>query len=203
MRQIGRRGSSARVGVLGAMLVSVALFGMMLAPALASAIVDGTTTPKAAPAPVNTAAPTLTGTPALGQTLTCSTGTWANNPTSFSYSWLRSGVPIAGQAGSTYVVQGADEGHVISCQVTAGNGGGDYTITGLPSGSYKVVFSTYSESLNYLTQYYNGKSALGEATPVPVTAPSTTGAINAELHAGGQVSGYVTDSSTHAPIEDV
>ncbi len=162
-----------------------------------------TTTPKAAPAPVNTAAPTLTGTPALGQTLTCSTGTWANNPTSFSYSWLRSGVPIAGQAGSTYVVQGADEGHVISCQVTAGNGGGDYTITGLPSGSYKVVFSTYSESLNYLTQYYNGKSALGEATPVPVTAPSTTGAINAELHAGGQVSGYVTDSSTHAPIEDV
>ncbi len=202
MRHIGRRGSSAR-GVLGAMLVTIALVGIMLALALASAIADGTTTPKAAPAPVNTAAPTLIGTPALGQTLTCSTGTWANNPTSFSYTWLRSGVPIAGQAGSTYVVQAADQGHTISCQVTAGNGGGDYTITGLPSGSYKVEFSTYSESLNYLTQYYNAKSAPGEATPVPVTASSTTGGINAELHAGGQVSGRVTDSSTHAPIEDV
>jgi hypothetical protein len=201
MRHTDRRGSSARVGVRGVILVTIALFGMMLAPTLASALEEVTTT-KAALAPVNTAAPTLTGAPALGQTLTCSTGTWANNPTSFSYGWLRSGVPIAGQTGSTYVVQAADEGHTISCQVTAGNGGGSYTITGLATGSYKIDFFP-EEGVNELSQYYNGKSTEAEATPVAVTAPTTTAGVNAELHGGGQISGRVTAAATHAPLQNV
>ena len=200
MRHIDRRGSSTRIGVLGAMLVSIALLSMMLAPALASAIEEAPTPTKAALAPVNTAAPVLTGTPALGQALNCSTGTWANNPTSFSYAWLRSGVPIAGQAGNAYVVQAADEGHTISCQVTAGNGGGTYTISGLANGSYKVGFYPEDESLNYLYQYYNGKSTEAEGTAVSVTAPATTEGVNAELHAGGQISGRVTAAATHAPV---
>jgi hypothetical protein len=202
MLHMGRRGGSARAGVVGAILVSIALFGMMLTPALASAEEEVAPAVKAALAPVNTAAPTLTGTPALGQTLTCSTGTWANNPTSFSYVWLRSGVAIAGQTGSTYVVQAADEGHTISCQVTAGNGGGSYTITGLATGSYKIHFRS-EEGVNYLSQYYNGKPAETEATPVAVTAPATTEGVNAELHAGGQISGRVIAAATHAPLANV
>jgi hypothetical protein len=185
------------------MLVMIALFGMMLAPALASALEEVTPTTKAALAPVNTAAPTLTGTAALGQTLTCSTGTWANNPTGFSYTWLRSGVPIGGQAGNTYVVQAADQGHTISCQVTAGNGGGTYTIQGLASGSYKVGFYADEEGLNYLYQYYNGKSTEAEGTPVSVTVPATTEGVNAALQAGGQISGRVTASATHAPVASI
>jgi hypothetical protein len=200
MRHIGRRGISTRKGVRGAMLVSIALFGMMLAPALASAIEEEATPTKAALAPVNTAAPVLTGTPALGQTLSCSTGTWANSPTSFSYAWLRSGVPIAGQVAGNYVVQAADEGHTISCQVTAGNGGGTYTISGLANGSYKVGFYPEDEDLNYLYQYYNGKPTEAEGIAVSVTAPATTEGVNAELHAAGQISGRVTAAATHAPV---
>jgi Carboxypeptidase regulatory-like domain len=204
MRHIGRRGSTTRAGVRGAMLVSIALFGMMLAPGLAAAIVGPDMTPVvSAPAPVGTGAPTLSGTPALGQTLTCSTGTWANSPTSFSYVWLRSGVPIAGQTGGTYVVQPGDEGHAISCQVTASNGGGNYTIVGLPSGSYKVIFSAGSEAGNYLTQAYNDKPLFSEGAAVPVTAPNATGGINAELHAGGQISGRVVDAATKTPLSGI
>ncbi len=203
MRHIGRRGGSTRIGIRGAMLVTIALFGLMLMPTLASAIEEVTPTAKAALVPVNSTAPTLTGTPVLGQTLSCSTGTWANNPTSFSYTWLRSGVPIAGQAGSTYVVQAADQGHTISCQVTAGNGGGTYTISGLASGSYKVGFYAEDEGFNYLYQYYNGKSTETEGTPVSVTVPATTEGVNAELHAGGQISGRVTAAATHAPVASV
>jgi hypothetical protein len=204
MWQIGRRGISARVGVRGAMLVTIALFGLMLVPALALGIAEEG--PIVAPktlAPVNTAPPTLTGTPALGQTLTCSTGTWANSPTSFSYAWLRSGVPIAGQTTNKYVVQAADEGHAISCQVTAGNGGGSYTITGLATGSYKVGFYSEREAgTNYLDQFFNGKGTDAEATPVAVTAPATTQGVNAELHAGGAIGGRVTVAATHAPAID-
>jgi hypothetical protein len=202
MRQTGKRGSSTRIGTRGAILIMIALLGMMLAPPLAAAIVGPIKAP-AALAPVNTAAPTLTGTPALGQTLTCTTGTWANAPTSFSYTWLRSGVPIAGQAGSTYVVQAADQGHTVSCQVTAGNGGGDYTISGLASGSYKVDFFAEQEGLNYLTQYFSGKTAYKEANLVSVTVPGATGGVNAAMAAGGQISGRVTSAATHAAIADV
>jgi Carboxypeptidase regulatory-like domain len=205
MRHIGRRGTSTRVGVRGAMLVTIALFGLMMVPALALGIEEGgpITAPKAL-APVNTAAPTLTGTPALGQTLTCSTGTWANSPTSFSYAWLRSGVPIAGQTASKYVVQAVDQGHTISCQVTAGNGGGSYTITGLASGSYKVAFYSEQEGgTNYLDQFYNGKGTETEATPVAVTVPAATEGVNAELHAGGEITGRVTAAATHAPLAGV
>jgi len=74
--------------------------------------------------PANTGAPALTGTAAVGKVLSCSTGSWANNPTSLSYRWLRNGVAIAGQTANTYTVQGADAGKGIACEVTAGNGAG-------------------------------------------------------------------------------
>ena len=193
---------SMRAGILGIAAIMAALLAMALAPGLARAL-PPPATPVAPPAPVNTTAPTLTGTPALGQTLTCSTGTWGNSPTNFSYTWLRGGTPIAGQAGSTYVVQAADQGHAIACKVTAANVGGNYTITGLPSGSYKVSFFADQEGLNYLTQYFSGKASYKEANLVSVTVPAATGGVNAELHTGGQITGRVTGASTHAALANV
>lgn len=75
----------------------------------------------------NTVLPAITGTVQIGQTLTCSTGTWTNPggvtpaiPQTFTYRWRRNGVDIAGAAAgnSTYVVQTADANTVLSCRVT-------------------------------------------------------------------------------------
>ncbi|HEY5045891.1 MAG TPA: carboxypeptidase-like regulatory domain-containing protein, partial [Solirubrobacteraceae bacterium] len=77
--------------------------------------------------PASTAAPTLTGTAAVGQTLSCSQGSWSHEPTYLLYQWSRNGTAITGQAGSTYVLQAADQGHSITCSVTAGNGAGAAT----------------------------------------------------------------------------
>jgi hypothetical protein len=74
--------------------------------------------------PASTAAPTLTGTAIAGDVLTCSQGTWSHEPTYLVYQWLRNGTVITGQAGSTYTLQVADEGHSVTCSVTAGNGAG-------------------------------------------------------------------------------
>lgn len=66
------------------------------------------------------------------------------------------------------------------CEST--NASGEYTVSGLPSGSYKVEFSPSSTSAgNYITQYYDGKSSLAAADSIPVTAPATTSGIDAKL----------------------
>jgi hypothetical protein len=72
--------------------------------------------------PADPGAPAVSGTPAAGQTLTCERGSWTGIGTlSFTQQWLRDGVAIAGATGSTYVVEAADEGHELSCEVTATN----------------------------------------------------------------------------------
>ncbi len=140
------------------------------------------------PRPVDTEAPKLAGTPLVGRTLSCSQGAWEGSPTGYTYTWLRNGSPMAGQTGNTYVVQIADWGASISCQVTASNGGGEYMIGGLPSGSYSVEFSRGAGGGNYERQSYSGP-------PVSVTPPGTTSGINVAMSAGGQITGKVTSAS--------
>jgi hypothetical protein len=84
--------------------------------------IDAALVPKA---PANTAAPVASGTPAMGQTLSCSTGSWTGSPTpTYTYAWLRDGVAIAGAGGSTYVVGATDVGNGLTCEVTAINSSG-------------------------------------------------------------------------------
>ncbi len=76
-------------------------------------------------APVNTAAPVASGTPAAGQTVSCSSGSWTGSPApSYAYAWLRDGVPIPAATASAYVVQAADVGNGLTCKVTAANRSG-------------------------------------------------------------------------------
>jgi Ca2+-binding RTX toxin-like protein len=85
---------------------------------------SGGTPPPVAPA--NTAAPQISGTVAVGQTVTCSQGTWAgSDPITYTYTWLRDGTAVAGpQAGATYAVVAADAGHQLVCRVGASNSAG-------------------------------------------------------------------------------
>lgn len=74
--------------------------------------------------PENLTKPEITGTPAVGKVLTCSTGTWTENPTSYTYQWLRNKEGVGGATASTHTVVSEDEGKSLSCQVTAGNASG-------------------------------------------------------------------------------
>lgn len=74
--------------------------------------------------PVNTAAPVISGTATIGQTLAVSAGTWSNSPTGYAYQWKRDGSNISGATSSTYVLVTADGGTTVSCVVTATNASG-------------------------------------------------------------------------------
>ena len=75
-------------------------------------------------APVNTAVPVISGTPEVGQELTCSDGEWSGDPDSFSRVWQRDGVTIDGATSTSYVVTSDDAGTDLSCAVTAYNQAG-------------------------------------------------------------------------------
>lgn len=78
-----------------------------------------------ASAPVNTAAPVISGATDLGAVLTATNGTWSGYPApSFARQWQRNGVNIAGATAGTYTVAVADSGATITCVVTATNAGG-------------------------------------------------------------------------------
>jgi sugar lactone lactonase YvrE len=64
-------------------------------------------------------APTISGTPTVGATLTADAGTWTPTPDSFTYQWLRNDVAIDGATQSTYVVTHDDADQLLSVSVTA------------------------------------------------------------------------------------
>jgi hypothetical protein len=80
----------------------------------------------------NLVAPTISGTAAVGSTLTATRGTWY--PTAlveFRYQWLRGGSPVEGATQQSYVVREADSGFPISVQVIAVNQGATESATSL------------------------------------------------------------------------
>lgn len=123
-----------------------------------------------------------------------------------------SGVVTSAADGSS--IEGIDvcalpvgDGDYGGCEST--NASGEYTISGLPNGSYDVMFfaSEVCKSTcphqNYITQYYSGKPTRGDAEPVPVTTGNTTSAIDAQMVIGGQITGRVTNASSGDPIEGI
>lgn len=82
-------------------------------------------------APVNTALPTISGTTTVGDTLTAANGTWGTGgaAVAFTYQWLRDGAAIAGATADTYVLQAADQTHLISVTVTGTNTAGASSAT--------------------------------------------------------------------------
>jgi RHS repeat-associated protein len=90
----------------------------------------------------------------------------------------------------------------FSCAFT--EAGGAYEIGGLSTGSYRVHFipDESGPASNFVGQYYNGRSAVGEANPVAVTAGATTAGIDAALVGGGVIRGRISSAGTDSPLGD-
>jgi hypothetical protein len=112
--------------------------GSSSAESSATAVVTGSGSGQTG-APVNTVLPTISGTPARGQTLTATTGTWTGAATiTYTYQWLRCEttsvadcVDIAGATTRTHVVEADDLGFRLRIEVTARNSSGSDTVESL------------------------------------------------------------------------
>lgn len=82
--------------------------------------------------PIYLAAPVISGTPLVGDTVTASPGTWVEDdqgPPSFAYQWDRNGTPIASATTPSYTCTSLDGGQQLSVTVTATNATGTTSVT--------------------------------------------------------------------------
>ena len=96
---------------------------------------------------------TLTGTPEVGETLTCPTGTWSGTGTiTYAYQWKRDGSPIGGATASTYTLVAGDDETGVSCEVTATDDNGSTAgSSNAVSVTYPAASVTASDSLSVRT----------------------------------------------------
>ncbi len=102
------------------------------------------------PTPAISTSPLVTGNDAVAQTLSTTTGTWTNSPTSYSYKWQRCDnagancVAIGGATSSKYTLLSGDAGHEIRSLVLAQNANGPAAAGYTPSAATTVVVGTPS-----------------------------------------------------------
>ena len=109
---------------------------------------------------------------------------------------------LAPLSGVTISVYNAASTFLVS---TATNASGQYTVGGLPAGTYYL--KTYN-TLGYIDEVYNNvpcplgvcTSPGSTGTGVAVSVGGTTGGINIGLTAGAAISGSVTDASSGTPL---
>lgn len=93
--------------------------------------------------PTNLVAPTVTGTPSVGQVQTCSTGSWTGTPTSYSYQWFEYVASVwtalIGETANTYTPSGTG---TFRCEVVATNGVG--SSSAVASNSVNVTSGSWS-----------------------------------------------------------
>lgn len=112
------------------------------------------------PIPVNTVLPALSGTPQEGVELTCSTGTWDNSPSSYTYQWydVTAAAPIGGETTNAYTPDGSVVGHEILCLVTAHNSGGS---SDAEASNSDTVLAAEPPTLD-VAPYITGTAEVGE-----------------------------------------
>jgi len=117
-------------------------------------------------APVNTATPTISGTPLVGATLTGDPGNWTSSDVSYSYQWLRCDntgancAPISAATGASYGVIAADVSSTLRVSVAASNRRGSTSAT--------------SAATDVVTQAPSGPSAPSTPSGLSATNPTTS-----------------------------
>jgi hypothetical protein len=164
------------------MLFAVLTLGIVAIASLTALAGSGA----AATGPVNTAPPTIAGTPREGETLTADPGTWTGTaPIKYAFEWQRcsatgaSCAPISGATAKTYALTTADVGATLRAKVTATDSTGSTNAssvptaviahaapaTGCPSGSGTADVTAVSPPARLVLDEY-------QVTPTTVT-PST------------------------------
>ncbi len=167
--------------------------------------------------------PTITGTPAVGSTLTADPGLWGPAPVTLKYQWYRSGVLLLGANATTYAPKTADLGAVFTVKVTGSKAGfATFSRTSAPTapvvkgsliratpvitGTAKVgatltanpgAWGPAPVTLRY--QWYRSGSAITGATTATYSSTAPDAAKTLTVKVTASKSGFTTFARTSAP----
>lgn len=168
-----------------------------------------------------TPVPTISGTAAVGKTLTVVNGTWTPSNVSFTYQWYRSGTAISGATGSSYSPVAADVGYYLTVTEIASLTA--YTSTTVSSAATAAVLNQMTKAtptiagnttigsvltatpgswtpsattLSY--QWYRNGTAISGATATTYTLVTADDTTTITVTVTGTASGYDTASATSA-----
>jgi len=130
--------------------------------------------------------PTISGTVAVGYTLTANPGKWGPSGVTLKYQWYRNGTAISGASHATYVLTAADDGQAITVTV-AGSLSGYVSATNTSASVSTVqkipmyrLFNTVTGEHFYTASAYERdgliKSGIWNYEGIGWTAPSTSSA---------------------------
>ena len=111
------------------------------------------------------------------------------------------GAPVSGIRVFVDNYGGSGVNYVSTTESTT-DSNGNWSVIGLPTGTYQVEFVPPYPSI-YAFQYYDAATGENPPTPVTLTAGTTTSNIDAALTTGGQISGTVTNGITGGPAAGV
>jgi hypothetical protein len=149
-------------------------------------------TSSASTLPVNTTAPTVSGSAVVGQALNATSGSWSGTtPISYAYQWLRcnstggSCSSIAGATTSAYTSVTADVGSTLRAQVTASNSAGQATAQSAQTQVMQAAPSPSPSPGAGLANLWVGASGTcaRSASPVAYSAATSCGTFDAAYHA--------------------
>jgi hypothetical protein len=171
---------------------------------------------------LTTKTPTISGTAAVGKTLTAKSGTWGPGKVTLKYQWYRSGTAISRASSSTYRLVAADAGKKITVKVTGSRSG--YTTASKTSSATtigKVLTATPTPKISgtaavgkTLTakagtwgpgtvklkyQWYRNGAAISKATGKSYRLVSADRRKSITVKVTGSRSGYTSVSKSSAP----
>lgn len=129
-------------------------------------------------------------------------------------------LPVAAMAGSIAGTVTAENGgapiggvevcpkrqpYTVETDCTMTNGSGNYSLSGLPEGSYMLHFSAGPANLKYINEFYSDKRYYWEAEAdlVSVAWSQDLSGLDVQLAEGGSISGVVSEDSTGIPIAGI
>ena len=150
-----------------------------------------------ATAPVNTASPSISGTPAAGGTLTAVNGTWTGtSPIAFAYRWEicdgngNACHDISGATSQSYQVQPADAGNTVRVRVSGTNGAGSSSATSAASAKVAVAapatgcptMATGAQSVPVASISTPARLQVTSFASTPRTIPGTMRSFQVQVH---------------------
>lgn len=113
--------------------------------------------------------------------------------------YSEAGAPLAGIRAVAFVYEANGDYYAETAGTFRSDATGQYTISGLLEGVYRVRFAD-DQQRRYRTEYYDDAPDLASGTDISVAASSLITGIDAHLVATGGISGVVTDKD-RLPLE--